>query len=125
MSIPVTATPKDIYQNLMGSAWETWDWWREVNDDVIWNDVPEDWKVTGRVDDPQEPESEDTPTIEFEITNAALVTALLKISDSEELHLDLRRKCLLLLLDPDSADFDAADSDYVIQVALFDQAIYG
>lgn len=123
MTLPVKATASDIYHNLMGCGWKTWSWWLEVNDPVEWDNVPDDWKVTGRVEDPNKPEN-NNPGMDFEITNAKIIETIEAIINDESVTTALRAECMMLLIDPERTSFDSGSSDYIIQRAIFGKGIY-
>jgi hypothetical protein len=105
--VPVAIEAEDFWSHILGSAWETWDWWTGVDylDGSDWDKVGE-VKITGW---------------DGETEGETLITKTLNIGDLAEAY----GKCLAEGYRFNLDDFDACDGDAVIQMAMFGEVVYG
>lgn len=111
-TITITVKDEQLWSAVLGSAFETWSWWRDVS-----YPTGSDWETPGTVmltlDDPEHGESD-----------GVLLSRTLTIDD-------IVRGYQLLLqqfqfdVTPYDLDFDAVSGDAVLQLAIFGELVYG
>ncbi len=101
---------QEFFENLLGSAWETWAWWHTVgfSEGYDWDTYPADWNekfLTVGICDPDDETEEATITKSLSLND--LVGAYTKnpIGDWD--------------------DHDACTGDAVMQTAVLGKAVYG
>lgn len=127
---PADPTPQQTYENLMGVSGEQWSWWAEWADPYgmygVGSDtrtVPDDWTVTGKIADPDDPN--ERITIPFELNHAKILAAVKRLAFMPNVREEVVRECRQLLANADSCDFDADSGDAVLQIAVLGDIVYG
>lgn len=108
--LPVEVDAEDFWSNVLGSAWETWDWWvrLDYSEGSDWDKLGE---ITITAQDPNADWEDEQPTITKTLTVEDLAAAYGKcISEGHRFNLE---------------DLDASDGDCVIQMAMFGEVVYG
>lgn len=108
ITVPVQLNAEYFWSNVLGSGWETWDWWVSV-------DYAEgsDWDKVGEVI---------ITAWDGETEGEATITKTLTLNDL----VDAYKKCVEengYSLNPD--DLDAEQGDAIIQTAIYGETIYG
>jgi len=106
--VPVQVSAVDFWSNIMGSAWESMDWWSAVSfaEGSEW-DKPGQVIITGIED--------------LESGEEKPITKTLNIQDLVEAY----SNCLAQGYRFNIEDFDAYEGDAVIQMAIFGEVVYG
>jgi hypothetical protein len=109
ITVPVQYQAEDFWSEILGSAWETYDWWvsLDYSEGAAWDKVGEltitAWDGQG--------ESEEEGTI----------TKTLGIKDLAEAY----GKCLSEGFRINIHDLDADQGDVILQMAMFGEIVYG
>lgn len=106
VTVPRYIEATELWSNIMGSAFETWDWWLAV---VYAEDT--DWNIPGRVTlsiaDPEQERGGLIKTIDLQ----DMVDAIDKLAmDGTLVNVD---------------DLDACEGDLILQVAVLGEVVYG
>lgn len=118
-------TQQDTAMHIFGAIPAAYDWWRGVTEHWDTQDAPDGWTATVRVTDPEDATEE--RVITKTITHADLMGAIRKIMSGEvtDVSDSCRAECRNFVFNRDSADFDAATSDEVLQLAVLGEIPYG
>lgn len=109
ITVPVQFKAEDFWSEIMGSAWESWDWWvtLDYSEGADWDKVGEitvtSWDGEG--------ECEEDGTL----------TKTLTIQDLAEAY----GKCLAEGCRINIHDLDACQGDQILQMAMFGEIVYG
>lgn len=105
--VPVQVDAEEFWSNVLGSAWEAWDWWVAVD-----YSEGSDWDKAGEV----------TITAwDGKTEGEARITKTLTLQDLVEGY----TKCLANGSRMNLDDLDACDGDAIIQTAMFGEVVYG
>jgi hypothetical protein len=107
IEIKITISAKEFWSNVLGSAWETWDWWRsyDYSSGADW-DKP--GTITVAIDNPED-EAGDP------------IVKTLNVHDLAKAYGELSAGMPHL----DWQDLDACYGDAVMQQAVFSEVVYG
>jgi hypothetical protein len=118
-------TQEDTASHIFGAIPHTYDWWRGITEHWDTQDAPDGWTATIRVTDPEDENEE--RTIVKTITHTDLMDAMRKIISGEigeDVTDSCKGACRDFVFNRDAADFDAATSDEVLQVAVLGKVVY-
>ncbi len=104
--IPVQVEAEEFWSCVLGSAWETWDWWQSIkySEGSDWDKVGE---ITVSIDDPENEDEVITKTLGVQNLANAYATLLSEVSDINW------------------QDLDAVSGDNILQIAVLGEVIYG
>jgi hypothetical protein len=107
ITVPVQFKAEDFWSEIMGSAWETYDWWVTL-------DYSEgaDWDKVGEIT---------VKSWDGETEGEALISKTLTIKDLAEAY----GKCLAEGFRINIHDLDANQGDVILQMAMFGEVVYG
>lgn len=107
ITVPVQFKAEDFWSEIMGSAWETWDWWvrLDYSQGAAWDKVGE---IT-------------ITSWDGETEGETLVTKTLTIQNLAEAY----GKCLAEGFRINIHDLDAGQGDVILQMAMFGEVVYG
>ena len=106
--VPVQISSVDFWSNIMGSEWESMEWWSKVSygEDCEW-DKPGLVTVTAIQD--------------LETDDEVLVTKTFNLDDLVEAY----SNCIAQGYKFNVEDFDAYQGDAIIQMIMFGEVVYG
>ena len=111
----ITVDDKELWSCVMGSGWETWDWWR-----VIRYADGTDWKTPGKVlvavADPDDEDQRVAKTITVDDLARAVSVAIEKNYNGGLGH---------MINWLSFEDYDACASDVIMQIAVLGDVVYG
>lgn len=116
VTIPVQVDKDELLNNIMGSAWETWSWWRTATyaDGYDWDTYPDDHDahyITVGASDPDADEDDYTLVRLRNVTvNDILRATATILTDYPRVRWD---------------DMDACDGDLVMQTVVLGEVVYG
>lgn len=107
--IPVQVEPEEFWSNLLGSAWEDWDWWQSIkySEGSQWDKVGE---ITVSITDPDDEEEEEVITKTLGVQDLA---------DAYAKYISQTKNTV------NWEDFDACSGDAVLQIAVLGEIVYG
>jgi hypothetical protein len=108
ITVPVQISAVDFWSNILGSSWESMEWWTSVEygSDSDWDKVGS-LTITG-IDG-------------FETEEEVLITKTLDLDSLVEAYAN----CVAQGFKFNVEDFDAYQGDAVIQMAVFGEVVYG
>lgn len=107
ITVPVQFKAEDFWSEIMGSAWECYDWWvtLDYSEGASWDKVGE---IT-------------VTAWDGETEGETLITKTLTIKDLAESY----GKCLAEGFRINIHDMDANQGDVILQMAMFGEVVYG
>lgn len=109
--ISIQMEAEEVWSNVLGSAWEDWDWWQEIkySDGSSWDKVGE---ITVSITDPDDENGEKVITKTLNVHDLAKAYGELVAENYGGTNLNIH-------------DLDAVYGDCVLQQAIFGEVIYG
>jgi hypothetical protein len=109
--VPVQMEAEEVWSNVLGSAWEDWDWWQKIeySEGSDWDKVGE---ITVSITDPNDEEEEQVITKTLGVQDLANAYAELVSKNYGGTNLNIH-------------DLDAVYGDCVLQQAVLGDVVYG
>lgn len=122
--VPVEVDRDELWSAVMGSAFDTYSWWQEVQfrDGATWESPGLTGYVSVRVEDPNETEGSGA-WLTFRIGMPELVKAISIAIEKGYRDPLVKRGTIGNAVQ--TMDFDATTGDIVMQCACFGEAVYG
>jgi hypothetical protein len=120
-----SAKPQDTYDHIFGSGFETWDWWRKIEEltgTEDGNHVTADYMIQVTIEDPKHEDAE----LVMAFGHDRIIESCWKIILDVPKYMgpDCVRNCGALLFNADDADFDAASADELVQYIMLGSVEY-
>lgn len=107
ITIPVQVEAEEFWSCVLGSAWETWDWWQSIkySEGADWDKVGE---ITVSIDDPEDEDKAVSKTLTVQDLATAYATLLAEVGELVNWQ-----------------DLDAVSGDNILQIAVLGEVVYG